>query len=96
MQPRTDLYHRGALLISKDAVSEIADPLWEEHEAFCPRDRSAIEVKYLFADATQESLRRVGAKEGVLAARCITSEGRKILRPADLRVRVWWAPCGVR
>lgn len=36
-------------------------------------------MQYLFADAIYESLRRYGAKEGVLAAWCITTEGRKVL-----------------
>jgi putative transposase len=69
----------GELLISKSAVSEITDRLWEDYQAFCSRDLSAIEVEYLFLDAVYESLRRYGAKEGVLAAWCITSDGRKVL-----------------
>ncbi|HXF71474.1 MAG TPA: IS256 family transposase [Actinomycetota bacterium] len=69
----------GELLISKSAVSEITDRLWEDYQAFCSRDLSSIEVEYLFLDAIYESLRRHGAKEGVLAAWCVTSEGRKVL-----------------
>ncbi|MGH9890797.1 MAG: transposase, partial [bacterium] len=69
----------GELLISRSAVSEITDQLWEDYQAFCTRDLSGIEVQYLFADAIFESLRRYGAKEGVLAAWCITTEGRKVL-----------------
>ncbi len=69
----------GSLLISRSAVSEITDQLWEDYQAFCARDLSGIEVQYLFADAIFESLRRYGAKEGVLAAWCITTEGRKAL-----------------
>ncbi len=69
----------GELLISKSAVSEITDRLWEDYQAFCSRDRSGIEVEYLFLDAIYESLRRYGAKEGVLAAWCITADGRKVL-----------------
>ena len=69
----------GTLLISRSAVSEITDQLWEDYQAFCARDLSGIEVAYLFADAIFESLRRYGAKEGVLAAWCITTEGRKVL-----------------
>ncbi len=38
-----------------------------------------MEVEYLFLDAVYESLRRYGAKEGVLAAWCITTDGRKVL-----------------
>lgn len=69
----------GELLISKSAVSEITDRLWEEYQAFCERDLSGIEIEYLFLDAVYESLRRYGAKEGVLAAWAITSDGRKVL-----------------
>jgi putative transposase len=69
----------GELMISRSAVSEITDRLWEDYRAFCERDLSEIEVEYLFLDAVYESLRRYGAKEGVLAAWCITTEGRKVL-----------------
>jgi len=53
--------------------------LWEDYRTFCERDLSEIEVEYLFLDAVYESLRRYGAKEGILAAWCITTEGRKVL-----------------
>jgi putative transposase len=71
----------GELMISRSAVSEITDQLWEDYRAFCERDLSEVEVEYLFLDAVYESLRRYGAKakEGVLAAWCITSQGRKVL-----------------
>src|SRR5215210_2188174 len=69
----------GELMISRSAVSEITDRLWEDYRAFCERDLSEIKVEYLFLDAVYESLRRYGAKEGVLAAWCITKEGRKVL-----------------
>jgi len=69
----------GELLISKSAVSEITDALWEDYQAFCARDLSGIEVQYLFVDAIFESLRRQGAKEALLVAWCIDSEGRKHL-----------------
>jgi putative transposase len=69
----------GELLISRSAVSEITDRLWEDYRAFCERDLSEIEVEYLFLDAVYESLRRYGTKEGVLAAWCITTDGRKVL-----------------
>jgi len=69
----------GEPLISRSAVSEITDRLWEDCQAFCSRDLSGIECEYLFLDAIYESLRRYGAKEGVLAAWCITSDGRKVL-----------------
>lgn len=69
----------GELVISRSAVSEITDRLWEDYQAFCARDLSGIEVEYLFLDAVYESLRRYGAKEGVLAAWCISTDGRKLL-----------------
>jgi putative transposase len=69
----------GELLISKSAVSEITDRLWADYQAFIARDLSEIEVEYLFADAVFESLRRHGAKEALLVAWCIDSDGRKHL-----------------
>lgn len=68
----------GELLISRTAVSEITDQLWEDYQAFCTRDLSEIDVQYLFVDAIFESLRRYGAKEAVLAAWCITTSGHKV------------------
>src|SRR5215208_6834731 len=69
----------GELMISRSAFSQIIDRLWEDYREFCERDLSGVEVEYLFLDAVYESLRRYGAKEGVLAAWCITTEGRKVL-----------------
>ena len=63
----------------KSAVSEITDRLWEDYQAFITRDLSDIDVEYLFADAIFESLRRQGAKEALLVAWCIDSDGRKHL-----------------
>jgi transposase-like protein len=69
----------GQLLISKSAVSEITDQLWDDYQAFIARDLSTIEVEYPFADAVFESLRRHGAKEALLVAWGIASDGRKHL-----------------
>ena len=66
----------GEPLISKSAVSEITDRLWADYQAFISRDLSDIAVEYLFVDAVFESLRRHGAKEAVLVAWCIASDGR--------------------
>jgi putative transposase len=52
----------GALLISRSAVSEITDQLWEDYQAFATRDLSDIDVSYLFVDGIYESLRRYGAR----------------------------------
>jgi transposase-like protein len=69
----------GELVISRSAVSEITDRLWEDYVAFCSRDLSGTQCEYLFCDAVYESLRRFGAREGVLAAWCVTADGRKVL-----------------
>lgn len=69
----------GELLISKSAVSEITDRLWEDYQAFITRDLAEVEVEYLFVDAVFEALRRHGAKEALLVAWCIASDGRKHL-----------------
>jgi len=69
----------GELMISRSAVSEITDQLWEHYEAFISRDLSEVSVEYLFCDGLYESLRRHGAKEAILVAWCIDSDGRKHL-----------------
>jgi putative transposase len=69
----------GELLISKSAVSEITDRLWEDYQAFISRDLSQLQVEYLFVDAVFEALRRHGVKEALLVAWCIDSDGRKHL-----------------
>src|SRR5689334_4792625 len=69
----------GELLISRSKVSEITDRLWQDYQAFIARDLSELEVEYLFVDAIFESLRRHGAKEALLVAWCIASDGRKHL-----------------
>jgi putative transposase len=69
----------GELLISRSAVSEITDRLWEDYQEFISRDLAGVEVEYLFVDAVFEALRRHGAKEALLVAWCIASDGRKHL-----------------
>lgn len=69
----------GELLISKSAVSGITDQLWEDYQTFIARDLSEVSVEYFFCDAIFESLRRQGAKEALLVAWCIDSDGRKHL-----------------
>lgn len=69
----------GELVISRSAVSQITDRLWEDYQAFITRDLSGIEPCYLFCDAVYESLRRYGAKEAVLAAWGVDADGRKHL-----------------
>ena len=56
----------GALLISKTAVSEITDQLWEHYQGFCHRDLSEFDVCYLFLDCIvrhEAPCDRVGGKD---------------------------------
>jgi putative transposase len=69
----------GELLISKSAVTEITDRLWEQFQTFTSRDLSEVDVEYVYADAIFESLRRWGAKEAVLVAWGVDSDGFKHL-----------------
>lgn len=75
----------GTCLLSKSAVSEVTETLWEEYEAFQKRDLSGYSLEYLFVDAVYESLRQqAGVKEAVLVAWGILSDGSKLLLHLDL------------
>lgn len=50
----------GQFLVSKSTVSEMAESLTEEYEAFRTRDLSQEPVAYLFIDPVHEPLRRWG------------------------------------
>jgi putative transposase len=69
----------GTSMLSRTAVSEVTDRLWEDYGAFLGRDLSELSIHYLFCDAVFESLRRYGAKEAVLVCWGIDAEGRKHL-----------------
>jgi len=71
---------QGQPLLSRTAVSEMTEALWEEYESFCQRELSGFEVVYLFLDAVYESMRLSrGPKEGLLAAWGITRDGHRVL-----------------
>lgn len=70
----------GTRLLSRSAVSEITEALWEEYEAFATRDLSGYELEYLFVDAIYETLRHQGGtQEALLCAWGILRDGRKVL-----------------
>lgn len=70
----------GDRLLSRTAVSQITEVLWDEYEAFAERDLSGFEVEYLFLDAVYESLRQQGGgKEGILSAWAICADGHKVM-----------------
>src|SRR4051812_26821520 len=68
------------VLLSKSAVSEVTEVLWQEYEAFTKRDLSALDVVYLFADAVHESLRQqANCSQAVLVTWGILRDGSKVL-----------------
>jgi transposase-like protein len=69
----------GHFLLSQSTVSEMAESLAEEYEAFRTRDLRQEPVAYLFIDTVYEPLRRWGQKTGVLCAWAICEDGRKVL-----------------
>jgi putative transposase len=69
----------GQFVLSKSTVSELADTLSEEYEAWRVRDLSQEAVAYLFIDTVYEPLRRWGQKTGVLCVWAICEDGRKVL-----------------
>src|SRR6266700_4330635 len=76
MPSRTRL---GRLLLSKTAVSQLGERLWEDYRAFTQRDLSEYEITYLFVVGIAERLRPGAKREPVLAAWGFTIEGRRVL-----------------
>lgn len=70
---------KGRSLLSRTAVSQVTERLWEEYEAFASRDLSEDDVAYLFTDGIAERLHGGQRREAVLCAWGITSEGQKVL-----------------
>jgi transposase-like protein len=69
----------GRLLLSKTAVSQLGECLWEDYQTFATRDLSEYEISYLFVDGIAERLRPGARREPVLAAWGFTIEGRRML-----------------
>jgi len=69
----------GATTLSRSAVSQVTERLWQEYEAFATRDLSEFAVAYLFADGVAERLHAGLPREAVLCAWGITEDGRKVL-----------------
>ena len=69
----------GASLLSRTAVSQVTERLWQEYEAFATRDLSEFAVAYLFVDGVAERLHAGLPREAVLCAWGITEDGRKVL-----------------
>jgi putative transposase len=69
----------GQSLLSRTAVSQVTERLWQEYEAFATRDLSEFVVTYLFVDGVAERLHAGMPREAVLCAWGITEEGRTVL-----------------
>ena len=70
---------QGRSLLSRSAVSEITETLWEQYEEFATRDLSSIPVLYLFLDGIAEKFSPGARREAVLCAWAITEDGAKVL-----------------
>jgi putative transposase len=57
----------GTRLLSRSAVSEVTEALWEEYEAFATRDLSGYEPEYLFLDVIHGMLRQQSGRQEALA-----------------------------
>lgn len=69
----------GRLLLSRTAVSELSERLWQDYEAFANRDLSEFDLLYLFVDGIAERLHLGQPREAVLAAWGILADGKKVL-----------------
>jgi transposase-like protein len=75
----------GNILLSKSAISQLNNRLWQEYEAFCKADLSGHDVVYIFCDAVYESLRlHKSPKEGILVVWGILSSGAKVMLTMEL------------
>lgn len=70
---------KGHSLLSRTAVSQVTERLWQEYEAFAGRDLSEFSVAYLFVDGVAERLHAGLPREAVLCAWGITDDGQKVL-----------------
>jgi transposase-like protein len=69
----------GNKLLTRSAVSDITEVLWQQYEAFATRDLSGLDIQYLFMDGVAERLNPGERREAVLCAWGIDSEGNKHL-----------------
>ena len=69
----------GTSLLSRTAVSQVTERLWQEYEAFAGRDLSEFVIAYLFVDGVAERLHAGLPREAVLCAWGITEDGQKVL-----------------
>jgi transposase-like protein len=83
----------GKPLLSRTAVSELRETLWEDYQAFCERDLSSFAVEYVFIDVVYEDLRPWGCSQGLLCAWAICRDGRKVMLHLTLGGRESYDNC---
>jgi transposase-like protein len=83
----------GDTLLSRSAVSELTNTLWEDYQTFCERDLSMFEVEYLFIDAVYEGLRAWAGPQGILCGWAICRSGRKVMLHLALGSRESYSDC---
>lgn len=84
----------GEVLLSKSAVSELTDALWQEYEEFSRRDLSELPVAYLVVDGVYEAMRRYGnTRDGLLVAWAILEDGRRLLVHLEVGNRESYESC---
>jgi putative transposase len=83
----------GEPLLSRHAVSELSERLWEDYQAFCERDLSSFMVEYVFIDAVYEGLRQWGCSQGLLCAWAICRDGCKVMLHLALGSRESYDNC---
>jgi hypothetical protein len=102
----------GASVLSRTAVSQVTERLWQEYEAFATRDLSEFAVAYFFVDGTPACRGKRCSAPGVsprTAARCCSTwprarrKTRRAARPssrtssaAAYRIRSWPSPTARR
>ena len=78
----------GRRLLSRTAVSQLGEWLWEDYQAFAQRDLSEYESTYLFVDGIAERLRAGAKREPAArekAVRVIEKlRGLRLTRAAEL------------
>ena len=70
---------RDASVLSRTAVSQVTERLWQEYDAFAGRDLSEFAIAYFFVDGVAERLHAGLPREAVLCARGLTEDGRQVL-----------------
>ena len=75
----------GRLLLSKTAVSQLGERLWEDYQAFAQRKLSEYEITYLFVDGIAEVVHEAGDRAVVSAAIVGNDPGSKLARNGPAR-----------